>query len=513
MGMSETSPISRGTKALSALGVAAAVVVLVNVNVLVARFYTRWDVTSEGLYTLSPATKTILRELDGPVGVTVLLSRTDPLLAPVRQMLVAYGGETRKLDVRYLDPEQNPAEFVAIQKKHGIVAGQADDGRLVSEAVLFISRGERTWFVTNEELSSFDDEGRARPRIEQALTEGIANVTRGEETKLCFTTGHGEASLDDVGPEGLAELRRRLEKSNYQAEAVDPTRSDADKTLGSCRVVVVAGPEVPYGAEAASRIERFATGGGGLVLFAGPVFGDEARVAPSGLEHIAERFGVRLGRSMVLETEPSLRLPRGAGETFAATPVEHALTRGLVREGGKVDFPVIVSETRALELASGGPAVAILKSSPHAVALEDLRVVLEGKGAPADAPEAERVLGAAWELAKKAGSKEKYGARGLVVGTRSLPWTRSYRDAALLGDRLLVENGLAWVAARPAIVSVPEKPPRSVGLSLTEESLGEILRYVLVYMPATAALSGFVLLYRRRAKEKSSRKASAGGAS
>jgi hypothetical protein len=510
--MKKTSPISRGTKALSALGVAAAVVVLVNVNVLVARFYTRWDVTSEGLYSLSPATKTILRELDGPVAVTVLLSRTDPLLAPVRQMLVAYGGETRKLDVRFLDPEQNPAEFVATQKKHGIVAGQADDGRLVSEAVLFISRGERTWFVTNEELSSFDDEGRARPRIEQALTEGIANVIRGEVTKICFTTGHGEASLDDVSPEGLAELRRRLEKSNYQAEAVDLTRSDADKTLASCRVVVVAGPEVPFGADAAGRVERFATGGGGLVLFAGPVFGDEARVAPSGLERVTERFGVRLGRSMVLETEPSLRLPRGAGETFAATPAPHLVTRGLVREGGKVDFPVIVSEARPLELASG-PAVAILKSSPHAVALEDLKVVLEGKGAPADLPEAERVLGAAWEIAKPRGSKEKYGARGLVFGTRSLPWTRSYRDAALLGDRLLVENGLAWVAARPAIVSVPEKPARSVGLSLTEESLGEILRYVLVYMPTTAALSGFVLLFRRRAKEKSSRKASAGGAS
>jgi nitrate reductase gamma subunit len=67
------------------------------------------------------------------------------------------------------------------------------------------------------------------------------------------------------------------------------------------------------------------------------------------------------------------------------------------------------------------------------------------------------------------------------------------------------------VAARPAIVSVPEKPARAVGLSLTEESLGEILRYVLVYMPGTAALAGFVLLYRRRAMETRSRRENAGG--
>ena len=142
--MSAENPIWRSTKALSALAVVAAMVVAVNVNVLVARFYTRWDVTSEGLYTLSPATTSILGSLDGPVKITVLLARSDPLLAPVRQTLVAYGAETRKLEVSYLDPEQNPAEFVAIQKKHGIMAGQTDDKRVVTDAVLLVSRSDHT---------------------------------------------------------------------------------------------------------------------------------------------------------------------------------------------------------------------------------------------------------------------------------------------------------------------------------------------------------------------------------
>jgi len=213
---------------------------------------------------------------------------------------------------------------------------------------------------------------------------------------------------------------------------------------------------------------------------------------------------------MVLETEPSLRLPRGAGEIFAATPLEHAVTRGLVHEG-KVDFPVVVSESRVLEPVSGGLARALLKSSPKAIALEDLRVVLDGSGPPSETARAERVLAVAAELPKPAGWQEKHGPRAVVFGTRSLPWTRSFRDPALLGARLLVESSVAWVAARPAIVSVPEKPARAVGLALTEESLGEILRYVLIYMPGTAALAGFMLLYRRRAQEKSSRRERSGG--
>ena len=505
------APLSRSTKALSALGVLAAVVIAVNANILVSRFYTRWDFTSEKLYTLSPATRSLLTSLDKPISVLVLLSRTDPLLAPIRQLLVAYGAETQKLEVRYVDPEQSPAEFLAIQQKYGILAGKADDGRVVTDAVVLFARDDRTWFVTADELSTPDDEGRARPRLEQAFSEGIASVTAGEKAKLCFATGHGEASLDDVSPAGLAELRRRVEKSNFEAEALELTRSDADKALASCRLLVIAGPETPYGAEAAERARRFVAAGGSAVVFAGPLIGDDGRVAMTGLERLAELGGIRIGSNIVLETDPSRRLPRGAGETFFATPVEHAATRGLVLEGGKVELRAVVSESRSLEALPQSRALPLLKSSPEALALEDVKAVLE-RGATPEGPHAERVLAMAVELARPERSKEKHGPRLIVAGSSDLPRARSFRDPALAGDRLLVENALAWAAARPAIVSVPEKPARELGLALTEDSLGEVLRYVLIYMPVTATLLGVMILLGRRSKEKSSRRPASGNA-
>jgi hypothetical protein len=504
--------LARTTKALSALGVLAAVVIAVNLNILVARWYTRWDFTSERLYTLSPATTSILAGLDQPISVVVLLSRTDPLLAPIRQLLVAYGAKTQKLEVRYVDPEQNPAEFVAVSQKYGVLAGKAEDGRVVTDAVVLLARGDRSWFVTADELSVPDDEGRARPRLEQALTEGIASVSAGEKAKLCFATGHGEASLDDVSPSGLAELRRRVEKSNFVAEPLELTRPDADKLLKSCRLLVIAGPETPYAADAAERARRFVAGGGSAVAFLGPLFGDDGRVAASGLERLAELGGIRIHDDIVLETDASRRLPRGSGEVFFATPVEHAATRGLVLEGGKVELRVVVSESRSLEALPAGRAFSLLKSSGAALALEDVKVVLEHGAAP-DGPRAERVLVMAAELPRAAESREKHGARLVVAGSSDLPRARSFRDAALAGDRLLVENALAWAAARPAIVSVPEKPARELGLALTEESLGEVLRYVLIYMPGTATLLGVLILLGRRAKEKSSRRSPARGES
>jgi hypothetical protein len=95
----------------------------------------------------------------------------------------------------------------------------------------------------------------------------------------------------------------------------------------------------------------------------------------------------------------------------------------------------------------------------------------------------------------------------VVVGTANVAFSQSWRDATLLGNRVFVESALSWLAAKPAIVSVPEKPSHPAGLSLTEDSLGEVLRYVLLYMPGSALLLGALILLRRRQTERRSRAA------
>jgi hypothetical protein len=82
------------SRALPWLGVVAGGLLLVNVNVLGARWYKRWDFTSDKLYSLSQPTRELLTGLKQPVEVSVLLSKGDPLLVSVRHMLEAYGAVT-----------------------------------------------------------------------------------------------------------------------------------------------------------------------------------------------------------------------------------------------------------------------------------------------------------------------------------------------------------------------------------------------------------------------------------
>jgi len=503
--------VSRTFRAFAALGVLGAALLAVNLNVLVARWYKRWDLTAERLYTLSPATLATLHALEQPLVVTVFLSRADPLSVSVRQMLVQYRAETSKLSSRFVDPDQNPAEFQALQKDLGLLTGRAEDGRVVTDASLVISRGERHWFITAEELVHYDEQsGKARPRLEQALTEGIANVLGGSKAKACFATGHRELSIDDVGPEGLAEVRHRLEKSNFEVLALDLASPGA--TLADCTVLVVAGPSVAVDDAASARIVAFIQGGGSAFVLAAPVLGEDKRVQRSGLEPVGKLIGVDFGQDFILETDTALRLPRGAGEVFFATPQEHEVTRGLEREGAKIDSRVLVSGAQSLRISSNSPAKSLLTTSPQALSVRDLSELLDPnhKHDPIErGARAAFTLAVAAELAKPPGRSAKYGPRVVIAGSANLLWGRNYSDSSLYGDRLFSENALSWLSSRPTLVSVPEKTEHDVGLSLSEGTLSEVLRYVLIYMPGCAAAMGTFVLMRRRSIEKKSRREAA----
>jgi ABC-type uncharacterized transport system len=495
--------VKRISRLVPWLGVAAAAVVLVNVNVLGARWYQRWDVTSDRLYSLSQPTRELLAALDEPVEVSVLLGKSDPLTVSVRHMLEAYSAVTRQLRVRYVDPDRSPAEFLAVQQKYQILAGKAEDGRVITDAVIVLSQGPKHWFVTTEELVRLDeDSGRARPALESALSTALFNLRRAEKAKLCFTTGHREPTLDDAGPQGLSELRKRLEKGNYDPVSVDgsaPRPSYAD-----CVAVLVPTPELEFSAEQAKALAEYVRGGGSALLLVSPNLDESGRVRGSGLDPVLELAGVTLGRDLVLEQDKAARLPSGSGELFYAKLRPHPLTRGVLHEDDKLSSRVLVAQARSLE-ASGGASL-VMETSPAAVSLKDLSPLGAGQRDDVAAGAEQKVLGlaAARELPKVKPEAAR-GARLFVTGASNLAWNRNFQDPSLYGNQRLIENAISWAAARPSLLNVPQKPEREVGLSLSEESLGEVQRYVLFYMPISAGLIAAFVLLRRRNDERRAR--------
>ncbi len=501
------------SRAFSAVGIASAVIIAILINVLAGRFYARWDWTPEGEYSLSTATVETLQDLESPVEVIVFAGTVDAWRKPLADMLDAYGAHSRNLKVRFVDPDSSPVEFEALQKKYGIAEHVTQDGTVLVDTRVVIAKGDRKWYVTDEDLIEIDTAvNRARPRIEQAFTEGIRNVLDQTPVRICFTKGHEEAGIDDAGNQGLGELKHTLLKNNYVPVAVDLSVRHAPNPLDGCRVVIVAGLGNAFEPAAAQILANYFEAGGNLLLLVPPLLDQDGRFSESGLEDVAALAGVEFGRDLAVETNESLYVP-GDVETFITAVRPHAVTGAL--GPGTEEGIVLVTGTQSLKAKPGFPARPLLTSSPTAFGVGDVRPYVEAEMAPTQAGPADHPgpldVAIATELRKPEGSDAAHGPRMVVVGTPSVAWSENWRRPELRRRADFIESVVAWLAAQPALVSVPQKRGYDIGLNLTADDVGAVQLYVLAYMPGAAFIIGFIALWIRRSSERKSRRARSGG--
>lgn len=496
------------------IGVVAAVAVVVLLNIVVARRFTRWDWTANKRYSLSPATVQTLHDLPETVQVWVLLGTADPLEQSVKQLLVAYQGETTKLDIHYVDPDRDTVALEDVRKRFKIETGRTEDGHVVADAVVVVARGDRHWFVTASDMVEIAaaDDTKVRPREERALTGAIRSVLGGTKTKVCFTTGHGELSPADAGERGAGMLKEVLDKDNYAVAIVDLAAPNVPKPLEDCTVAVVAGLRAPFAKDEAERLRTWLLEGGNLFLAASPTVG------PVGLERVLGPFGIALDDDVVTEQEADVALPDSGGFRFVAQPRQHPVTTALVKTKDSRDVPrVVVSLTRSMHRATEPGAVnsaELLGTSASAFGLHGIEGAADWKETPQKRPgDIAGPLSVAMAAERpRASAASPHGPRIVVVGTSSVLSGEAFRELpAYRGGALFAESAISWLAAKPQVLDVPEKATVGAGMRVDDESRSTIRRYVVLFMPATVALLGIAIALFRRAGEGRARGGKASG--
>jgi hypothetical protein len=512
------------TKISTSVGIIAAMVLAVLVNILAARHYKRWDWTRGGLYTLSDATLQTLRALEEPVHVYVLLSADDPLALSVQHLLEAYRAETKRLEVDVTDPDRHPAEFLAVQQRYGVAAGKTDDGRVVTDASIIVARGDKPHFLTPRDLVEVEDEEdlRSRPKLEQALTGAIRSVLGGDRPRVCFTAGHGEKSIEVGGEGGLAALKDRLIKNNYEVVELGDQQDESDEgdgtrprdaeasaapELARCRLLVVAEPSQPVPPGDVTRYRAFVENGGSALIAIGPVpDADDQRYVDLGLSSLLAAAGLAIRDDFVFELDPKLRSTQGFGETFTPVVKPHPITEGLLKAAAHGLGPVLTVASSLAPTGTGPVApVALLETSDQAFGMVDFfgwaRAPSEPRPRDGDHLGPITVAYAA-ELPKPQRSTAAYGPRVVVVSSPGALYGANWQSPELRGTALFVESAISWLAARPAMLDIPDKPAFTAGLRISEDSLASIFRYVIVYMPLAATLLGVAVYLQRRGSER-----------
>lgn len=489
-------------------GIVLAIVLCVLVNVVAGRHYKRWDWTTSHRYTLSPATLSTLHALPEPIQIWVLLGGADPMEQSVKQLLVAYGAETTRLDIRYVDPDRDVVALEDVRKRFKIETGRTEDGHVVADAIVVVARGERHWFLSTSDMIEVagTDDTQVKPKEERAMTGAIRNVLGSAKTKLCFTSGHGEMSPDDPGPEGAGALKEVLVKDNYEVGVVDPGAPGNATPFAGCEVAVVAGPRGAFGDDESERLRTWLLEGGNLLLAAAPITSDgPTGLAGAKLERVLAPFGIVLDEDVVVEVDPALAYPNANGIRFVAGARPHATTAALVKDD-RHDVPrIAIQLTRSLRgTTEPGSASAseVLFTSKDAFGLTSVAGAATWRTTPA---KSERDLPGPLTIAMAAERprvRGTHGPRAVVLGSASPLASPAFREPMpTRGAALLAENAVSWLASKPEVLDVPDRPAIAAGIRISEDDRGAVRRYVVFLMPGTAALLGIVIgLWRRRSE-------------
>ncbi len=218
-------------------------VLLLSCLVLLARvsgqYEWRIDLTAERIHSLSPSAQDALDRLGGGLEMTVFLADYPVQRAQLERLLEPYLAHPARPRLAFVDPVSEPDRARA--------AGVTRQGELQLEA-----DGRR--------------EVVARPTA--AAIDAALNrlALRGERWIVGFK-GHGEAEVDEA-PGGLARLVEQVERLGYRFVTLDPRH--LDELPDNAAVLLLAGPQRPYGPAVLAQIERFLERGGALLWLVDP---------------------------------------------------------------------------------------------------------------------------------------------------------------------------------------------------------------------------------------------------
>lgn len=242
--------------------------ILVLVNILSDNLFLRLDLTADNQYTLSEATKDIIKNLEEPVTVTAYFSDDVPAQMSktkrdFKEMLVEYSNLSKGMLVyEFIDPStdemaEQQAVSAGIQPVIATVRekDQAKQQKVYLGAV--VSLGEMS------EVIPFMQPGAA---MEYALSSTIKKISVSDKPVIGLLQGHGEPSINAF-PQALNSLNIL-----YQIEPVE--FNDTIDVLANFETIAIVAPKDSFPARDLAQLDRFLGRGGNIFLAMNRVEGD-----------------------------------------------------------------------------------------------------------------------------------------------------------------------------------------------------------------------------------------------
>jgi ABC-type uncharacterized transport system involved in gliding motility auxiliary subunit len=248
----------------SAMSVLLVVGILILASLLANWHPLRWDLTKEQTQSLSPVTKTLLKDVTKPLVMTAFLPEGAQERQGAKEVLQLYTYHNPLITFRFVDPEREPLKAQQ--------AGYRYAGNVVLE------------YQGRHQMADQPDEN--------AITNALRKVLQVERKKVYFLAGHGERDLNDAKPGGFQVAKKALENEGYEVEPLNLlTRGVIPKDAA---VVIVAAPKKQLLSTEVQALKEYLDHGGRLLVML-EAFED------GGLKEFLAAYGVDLDNGLILD--------------------------------------------------------------------------------------------------------------------------------------------------------------------------------------------------------------------
>ncbi|HET6226294.1 MAG TPA: gliding motility-associated ABC transporter substrate-binding protein GldG [Bacteroidia bacterium] len=318
---------------LISLGLMLAIFILLNVVSLF--LFHRFDLTSEKRYTLSPATKKLLTNLDDVVYVKVYLDGDFPagfkqLRNETREMLDEFRVYSKNnIEYEFINPSENPDK----KQQNEIYKQLADKGlqpfnvenktetgttqQIIWPGAIVSYRGhEVPWLLlkTQQAMSAEAQLNNSVQALEYEFASCIRNLTVRVRPTIGFIQGHGE--LDTLGVYDIAYALNDF----YTTKQI--TINEQLHALDGLKAIVIAKPDSAFSEKDKFIIDQFIMKGGKVLWAVDPLYTNlDTLVRKSWtmafprdlkLTDMLFKYGVRINQNMVLDLQ-SAAIPINTG--------------------------------------------------------------------------------------------------------------------------------------------------------------------------------------------------------
>ena len=478
------------------IGIGALVAIAVIINLLGLNIHGRLDLTKQNLYTLSDASKNIIRSSSDIVTIDMYSSEELPPEISIRQrdvsdMLTDYeveaNGNIRVVYHGVDSTNATEAETAGIQPVQFNVV-KADEFQ-VKQGYF----GLTISYLDDKEIISFIDRS---DNFEYRLTSLIRKLTVDSTAKVGFLSGHGEKSIYA----DYATLGQELTK---QYEIIDVAFNDETKDYGDMpEILVVAGPTKEVSEDEINKLREYVQNGGKVMfLLDGISLGAQSLTATANdnaINNLVSEFGVTINNDIVgdVRSHESVTF-QSSGFNYvlpypfwprAQSSTESPITSGL--------SSVVMMWPSSLSVANDTSAVNLFTTTDSAFTQQDNFSLEPNNEIEINNEElTKKVL--AVSIAADNDSQSTEGGRIIVAADSD--FLIDGFAASSSQSLIFALNAIDWLAQDEGLAQVRAKQRMAEALVFESDSQKNIVKYVnLIGVPLAVVAFAFLHLSKRR---------------